>query len=236
MKHLPLIIAHRGVEIDHADVIELDVRCTKDQVLVVSHDDRLTLRGIKISSLTSEELKEKEYDVPLLHDVINALPNETRIELDLKQATLDIPLAKLFASIKNPKRVLLCSPSLPVLNRYSIHFPDNEHVFSTGTTFDPLNISHTFIGRCFIFFFPLLLSAPMRIVFKRKVQRLLPDAIALKSSFCTKHDIAFYHSQGIKVYVFVVNTPEKMERFIAMGVDGITTDHPSLLHERLQTL
>jgi glycerophosphoryl diester phosphodiesterase len=40
--------------------------------------------------------------------------------------------------------------------------------------------------------------------------------------------VAEAHALGLKVYVWTVNAEPDMERFIRMGVDGITTDRPDL--------
>lgn len=42
------------------------------------------------------------------------------------------------------------------------------------------------------------------------------------------------HALGLKVYVWTVNVEADMTRFIAMGVDGFTTDHPDILRRLLQ--
>lgn len=41
--------------------------------------------------------------------------------------------------------------------------------------------------------------------------------------------LAEAHQLGLKVYVWTVNAKPDMDRFIKLGVDGITTDHPDFL-------
>jgi glycerophosphoryl diester phosphodiesterase len=41
--------------------------------------------------------------------------------------------------------------------------------------------------------------------------------------------LAKAHSEGLKVYVYTVNEPEQMRRWIALGVDGIFTNYPDRL-------
>lgn len=45
--------------------------------------------------------------------------------------------------------------------------------------------------------------------------------------------IAEAHALGLKVYVWTVNNAVDMEKMIALGVDGITTDRPDILRELL---
>lgn len=39
--------------------------------------------------------------------------------------------------------------------------------------------------------------------------------------------VALVHAAGMQIYVWTVNDPASVQRFIAMGVDGIITDHPA---------
>lgn len=242
----PLIIAHRGASQDAsentpesiqlavsqgADMVEMDVRITKDQILVLNHDDRLKMfrPTIKISQFTYEELVQKGFVLPKLVDILDELPNRVLINLDLKDSTMDLALARVLTNKKIEGRIVFDSNNLALLNRYSIHFPNSLQSYSTGTTYNPLNILDTFFGRMMLFLATSLLSYPARFLAKRRVNRLLPEYVSLHSRFCSAQDVDFYHSLGVKVLVFVVNKEENMRKFIAMGVDGIKTDNPALL-------
>ena len=42
----------------------------------------------------------------------------------------------------------------------------------------------------------------------------------------TRELVAFAHDAGIAVHVWTINQPEQMSRLLALGVDGLVTDHP----------
>ncbi len=247
MRKHPYIIAHRGASEyaqensleafqlavkQGAEIIEMDIRITKDQVLVMNHNDRLSLlKGTKISKLTYDELIELGYRPQKLTDALKIIPKNILINLDLKNTSMDLALAQILSSKEEQKRIIFDSNNVQLLNRYIHHFPDAKHAFSTGSSYDPLNISGTFVGRLLITFLPLLLSYPARVLFKRKVNSLLPEYISLYARFCSKTDVDFYHSLGVKVFVYVVNKEKNMQKFIEMGIDGIKTDRPDLLKQ-----
>jgi len=51
---------------------------------------------------------------------------------------------------------------------------------------------------------------------------------------CTDRLVHLVHKNGRRVNVWTVDRPEQMRRFIAMGVDGIISNRPDLVHEALE--
>lgn len=117
MKNLEWIktayIAHRGLHnrvlpentlgafknaVKHEFDIELDIRISKDEQIVVYHDRnifRLCSRNFNIDELNYDELKQypilnTNEKIPLLKDVLDTLPKDTKYLIELK-------------SVKNPK-------------------------------------------------------------------------------------------------------------------------------------
>jgi len=115
-KHAFIVIAHRG---NHTrlpentiaafteginigvDYVEVDLRTTKDSVLVVMHDatvDRMTNGKGKISELTYAEIRQlkipgkntaAQYDIPTFEEVLTTCKNKTHIYLDFKDASVE---------------------------------------------------------------------------------------------------------------------------------------------------
>ena len=59
---------------------------------------------------------------------------------------------------------------------------------------------------------------------------------AINSSFknLNEKNIRLAHAAGLQVHAWTVNTPADMEKVIALGVDGIITNHPDRLIDLLK--
>lgn len=117
-KHKFIVIAHRGDHVEvpentiaayenaiknNVDYVEIDLRTTKDSVLVIMHDatvDRMTNGKAKISDLTYAEVKRlkiinkknntaKTYEVPSFEEVLKTCSNKIHIYLDFKSASVE---------------------------------------------------------------------------------------------------------------------------------------------------
>ncbi|HEY4936187.1 MAG TPA: glycerophosphodiester phosphodiesterase family protein [Puia sp.] len=116
-RHKFVVIAHRGDHVlvpentlaayengikNSVDFVEIDLRTTKDSVLVIMHDatvDRMTNGKGKISDLTYAELKKLQvidktkgsraiYRIPTFEEVLKTCRNKIYIYLDYKDASV----------------------------------------------------------------------------------------------------------------------------------------------------
>jgi glycerophosphoryl diester phosphodiesterase len=117
-KHKFIVISHRAdhVEVPEntiaaiengikagVDYVELDLRTTKDSVLVIMHDatvDRMTNGKGKVSELTYAELRQlkvidkakasgKTYDIPSFEEVLRTCRDKVHVYLDFKDASVE---------------------------------------------------------------------------------------------------------------------------------------------------
>ncbi len=217
-------------------MVEVDLHATKDQVLVLSHNDRLSLRhpNLKISKLTYAELIEKTgQDYAKLSDVIEKIPKNILLNLDLKTTTMDLALQKLIEQKEIQKRIYFDSNNSFLLQRYEVFFPEAKSVFNSSVGKNPLNISHSIIAPFALFLWSLFLNFFSRLIYKRKFNQFFPNFVSITPRQCHRKNIEFFHTLGISVWVCPVNKEKNMRKFIEMGVDGIKTDRPEVLNQIL---
>ncbi|MEO0840059.1 MAG: glycerophosphodiester phosphodiesterase [Cyanobacteria bacterium J06643_5] len=230
MKNQTLIVAHRGGDLGAVentieafeksialsiDMIELDVRKTKDNYLVCYHDP--TIDGKSLKELDYREIlkisTEKGFKVPLLEDVILACSKKIKLDIELKETGYEEKV-------------------LSLITRY---LPYSEFVlksfnYESVTKIKKINPKVT-VG--------LLLGEDQEEFNKfsicRKILELFPEYRILKSrlDFVSPHynllQLNFVSRMKLlkkKVYVWTVNEEEVFEKLYRMKIDAVITDKP----------
>lgn len=222
----PLIIAHRGdsstalenslESIRHAlslsvDMIEIDIRMSRDKELYVIHDKttgRTAQENIDIEESTTEEisrirLKNGE-QVPRLADVLGAVSGACGLNLEIKSSGAGAATAKYLLTAGYQGYILLSSfkeDEVLAVRRVMPGAP-------TSIIFDDFSI---------------------RDISSYKKQGY--ELISLRKKTVKKELIAVCHEQGIRVYVWTVDDDREMKKLIGWGVDGIYSNKPGLLKE-----
>lgn len=226
MNEFPLITAHTGcmgtqdnsVESARAglslgaDIIEDDIRVTRDGMLVLSHDDRIVLADGRIASLsrlTLQELNEGlAAPIVRLETVIDLLvgSNRARMNLDLKTDDCVEPVMNLIRRRDIADRVLLTgceygravrandldSGIAKLLNVDIGSFRTSVYVEAVRTACED-----ALRAGCFG------LNVPYQLA--------LPELMALASE------------RGLSVFVWTVGEAQEMRKYAELGVQSITT-------------
>ena len=231
----PLVIAHRGasayrpentlpayalaVEMQ-ADMIEIDLHRTRDGEIVITHDEELAGLGGEgeIADALLAEVRSLDAGggerVPTLAEVLDRFGPRIPFNLEIKRGT-----EALYAGIEEQAlravserglgaSILWSSFQDPVLERL--------RELDSGARL-------------------ALLVSPRHA--ERPVERALAvgaEAINPWYGMATPELIAEAHREGRAVYPFTVDAPEAMERFLALGVDGLFTNHPDRLRDLLR--
>ncbi|HTN42855.1 MAG TPA: glycerophosphodiester phosphodiesterase family protein [Nitrospiria bacterium] len=241
MTHHPLIIAHRGasghapentmaafrlaVE-QSADWIELDVHQTADGGLVVLHD--FTLRRTAgdprpVRELTLKQIKDLDIGswwdgsyrserVPTLDEVLGFAAGRLRVFIEIKRGSpfysgIERRVLETIARHRAGDRVAISSFDIAALNTL--------RGLDSGIPLGLLTRK----------------TRPRDIL--NAAESLTAHSIHISTHRFTKTILTRAHSAGLPVYVYTVNRPSLMKRYLAMGADGLFTNYPDRLRDLL---
>lgn len=237
-----IVFAHRGASGDYPENtllafkkaielgvtgIELDVHKTKDNKIVVIHDEDIerTFKGKGlIAHHTLEELKrfnsrklefrdQEECRICTLQEVLDLLVTKPNICLNIELKTDEIEYEGIEADV------------IALVKSY--HMADRIILSS---------FNHNSLKRCKTIDASIKVGAlyhyPIDNVVKYALE-LGVDAIHPNVELVTKELIEACHVNNITVNTYTVNSPKVMRQLIAGGIDGIFTDYPGLLLEVL---
>jgi glycerophosphoryl diester phosphodiesterase len=221
-----LIIAHRGdssTALENSlesirralslsvDMIEIDIRMSRDKELYVMHDKKIgrtAMENIDIEESTTEEisrirLKNGE-QVPRLADVLGAVSGACGLNLEIKSSGAGAATAKYLLATGYQGYVLVSS------------FKEDEVIA---------------VRR-------VMPGAPTSIIFDNFSIRDISsykkqgyDLISLRKKTVSKKLVAACHGQGIRAFVWTVDDDGEMKKLIGWGVDGIYSNKPGLLKQ-----
>ncbi len=233
-----------------ANAIELDVHATKDRELVVCHDasvDRTTNSKGPISSFSLAELKEMDnaywfvpnaregtgksdsdyawrgkapgdprYGIATLREVIETFPGVI-LNLDIKQIAPQVEpyeelLAILLRSCKRTDDVIVASFLDSATDAFAKFAPEIAVSAGTLATADFYRSAHG--GHDIESVSYVALQVPHR----------YGDITVVDEAF-----VSYAHEVGVAVHVWTIDEEEEMRELMALGVDGIISDRPSLL-------
>jgi len=190
------------------DAVELDVRKTKDNQLVVIHDadvKRTTDGKGLVSELTLAEIKtfsaEKGEKIPTLKEALDFLGNKVKILIELKEVGAEEKVLAAVHEKELEKNVIIVSFLEEALGKVRELDKDVETGLIYAKHKNPLKAA-------------LEVKAQYLVAFYR---------------FTHTANVQKAHENGLKVIVWTVNTPEEVAEYVKKGVDGIATDKPDIL-------
>jgi len=216
-----------------ADVLELDVHLTADGVLVVRHDaviDTTTNGSGVIAQMTLDEIQAYEVGfheidypsmvsvqsikVPTLKSIFNRLP-KSRYMIEIKPLDLAAAdkLCDLVAQHRLYEQVLVASFDSSVLRHFRQICPRVPTSLGESEAYWLVILSRIGLGH--------LYHSPGYSV------QLPPTYGGLR--VLTPGVIKAAHKQNIRVEAWTVNDAVTMRALMALGIDGIITDHPDIL-------
>ncbi len=228
---IPLVIAHRGDSSNAlensldavrralsypADMIELDIRKSRDNALYVMHDKttvRTAEKNIDIERATSAEIARVKLrngePIPTLTDVIKVVSGKTGLNLEIKSDGAGLLTAEYLASSDYKGYILVSSFKEDEVLAVRHAMPQ----VPTSMIFDVFTVRDV----------PLYCKKGYRIISLRKMT-------------VSENLVEVCHGQGIQVYVWTVDEEDEMQKFISWGVDGIYSNKPGLLKKTVERL
>jgi glycerophosphoryl diester phosphodiesterase len=254
----PLIMAHRGesgnipentiLSLEAAvdigvDVLESDIRFTKDDVPILYHDEdlvRITGKDEKVRSKTLDELMQFDLGYNFTTDVGRTYPFRGRgltvvtleevlkrfpdiiLNLDIKDTFKEAPeeVARVLLENQRTEKIMIASFHPKQLKRF------RKKASRIPTSAHPNEIRNFVIGT------------------RMRMMRMFARSLEFKAfqvpeyygslQVVTPQFIKAAHDRDIAVHVWTINDRENMERLLNMEVNGIFTDFPSLLREVLE--
>ncbi|MBC21364.1 MAG: hypothetical protein CMG54_00390 [Candidatus Marinimicrobia bacterium] len=200
------------------DGLEFDIQQTKDYQLITHHDPYIVYQNKKhiISNLLLSEIKNMQlsYNIPILDEVLALCPPNKIINIEIK--TRDIINTELINNL------------IGNINKYKL----NESVIISS--FNPFLIielkkrnPNIKVGQLWC----LDKQEPWYVTHTTK-DLLSPYSFHANVDHINKDMSDWARSQGMKIYLYTVNTSIQLNKAHKVGADGIFTDYPKILQER----
>jgi len=190
------------------DAVELDVRKTRDNELVVIHNadvNKTTDGSGAVNELTLEEIQrfvtEKGEHVPTLEDVLDAVAKRVKVLVELKETGTEEQVISLIRKKRLTENVIIISFYEDALRKVRELSDEVE----TGLIY----VRH---------------KNPIQAALDLKAEYLLP-----LYRFTHSADVKKAHEAGLKVIVWTINNKEEVDEYKKKGVDGIASDKPDIL-------
>lgn len=216
------IIGHRGASATHpentieafraaaelgAHGVELDVRRTADDVLIVFHDAHLP-SGEVIREVMAADLPSS---IPTLAQALDACA-DTWLNVEMKNLPddpdydaehgLSVSVAALIMAFDAAERVIVSSFNIGAIDRLRTVEPAIPTAWLVWGGADPASLIARSVAH--------------------GVQAIHPNDLLVDKGFVDRA-----HDAGLEVNVWTIDEPDRIRQLVAMGVDGIITNHPA---------
>jgi glycerophosphoryl diester phosphodiesterase len=220
-----LASAKKAVELG-ADAFEIDIHMSKDKSLVVIHDSntkRTTGVDLVVSEATCEQLKEldagsfksdeyKGEKIPMLEDILEYLPNEIKLYIEIKGPKEIVPVLKSTLGEFNSKisQIRIIAFDLETISLAKQHMPDIPCYYLKSIV--PKTSVRKFIN-----------------VLKNNNL----DGADLHYLTINPKIVRMLKNENLACLAWTINSVDQAKKLINMGVEGITTDKPGLMRAEL---
>ena len=225
-----MIIAHRGasslarentiesfkkaIEIG-VDMIEFDVRRTKDQALIVHHDE--LMEGRQVKELTYDEILKmaigQGFSVPTFEEVLKCTSGKIKLDVEIKEEGYEKEVVELLLKYFKKDQFVMTSFYDSCIRKIKDDYPDIKTGLILGTS-KPKNFILTRVSEFF----------PHKRCREAKADFLVPHRRLLWFGFLDRAK-----RENKPVFVWTVNDQRKIWKMLHdERIDAIITDKPDL--------
>ena len=239
---LRILHGHKGlhsVGLSQFNGIELDLRMTRDNRVVLSHDRRITDGNgwaLWIDRFAYSDI-ERITDQKLLpfDEALITIQKKLRkrkpfiLELDIKQLHMEDMVYQTLQELKAFSffsEIIISSPRVGVLNTYS----EKSKNFSLGLTDAPLDkwdLWDLKFYRYLVLFLQYTLKPITFRLVRRKTNKKESQIANIFHQLIDRRLIEFLHEQNIRVFAYGARTEKQLNRLISCGVDGVKIKYES---------
>ena len=187
----------------HVDMIEFDVRVTKDNRAILHHDQNLidpSGNHLSIESHALTELQTHKPDLTLFEDAIKFVDHKVGLMVELKPRVDIKPIVSIIEkSDLSLDEIIICSYSFKILEQIKKLLPDVK-----------IMIIERWSG----------VRATSR------ARKLGTRLISMNQRWLWWGFIRSMKNSGYKLYTYTLNNPAKAKRWSKYGLAGVITDYP----------
>jgi glycerophosphoryl diester phosphodiesterase len=196
---------HKGIE-HQADMVEFDIRVTKDHIPVLQHDEDLTDpngQQRRIADYTYAELHDHKKDLATLDEVLSQISHSVRLYIEVKAGEPIEPIVKVLQRHMSkgwkPTDFILASFGAQTLRDLHAALPEVETMVLEKWS----GARASYRGR-----------------------QLGTRNLCMNQQWLWKPFIQPMAKRGWNLYAYTLNDPAKAKRWGGYGLAGIVTDYP----------
>lgn len=207
------------------DGIEVDVRRTRDGVLVLHHNRGINIQG-KFRWIDQVNYREiKHLGIPTLEEVILLFKKngiDKILNIDLKEKNIDKEVVFLLKKYDYRKKIYFDCFHLETLFRIQEEI-ENGSYFLSSSLEDSRDISEKRLIKILLILLSILFSRLAIFFLKKKVKKVKLDGISIYYRFMNKDLIKDLKDFGFKVFAWGTDKSSEIKKLMKIGIDGIKT-------------
>ncbi|HVV67381.1 MAG TPA: glycerophosphodiester phosphodiesterase [Candidatus Saccharimonadales bacterium] len=195
----------KGLE-HHADMLEFDLRVTKDAVVILHHDNALTDPGgnkLKIAETTFDELKAHKPDLPTFDEMLDTIGCPVPLYIEVKPGVPVKPIVKIIRS------------------RLGAGWKNNAFLLGSKSqkTLRELHAALPGISK-------IVIEPWSGVRAHRRAREVDAKIVAMNQLWLWWGFIRGFKHSDTELFAYTLNNPAKARRWARWGLSGAITDYP----------